>query len=110
MQTLVKHINEAVRQVKYCLQELGTQCGYLEVVEVNTSGELLAAINELVLKMPLEARFTLCQKLAKAYYTKYQTYNIFENEQAHILYHFAEPEQMVLEAIALAAWHGVHIL
>lgn len=110
MQTLVKHINEAVRQVKYCLQELGTQCGYLEVVEVNTSGELLAAINEEVLKLPLEARFTLCQKLAKAYYTKYQTYNIFENEQAYILYYFAEPEQMVLEAIALAAWHGVPIL
>ena len=30
---LVKHINEAVRQVKYCFTEFGTQCGYLEAVE-----------------------------------------------------------------------------
>lgn len=109
MQTLVKHINEAIRQTRYCLQELGTQCGYLEAVEVNVSGELLAAINELVLKMPLEARFTLCGKLAKAYYSHYQSYNIFEGEQAHILYHFSEPKQFALEVIALGAWHGVNI-
>lgn len=110
MQTLVKHINEAIRQVKYCLQELGTQCGYLEAVEVNVSGELLEVINKAVASLPLEARFTLCQKLAKAYYAHYQSYNIFTNEQAHILYHFSEPNQFVLEAIAITAWHGVHIL
>lgn len=107
---LVKHVNEAIRQVKYCLQELGTQCGYLEAVEVNVSGELLGAINKAVASLQLEARFTLCQKLAKAYYAYYQSYNIFINEQAHILYHFSEPNQFVLEAIALAAWHGVNIL
>ena len=109
MQTLVKHINEAIRQVKYCLQELGTQCGYLEVVECNVGSELLEAINEGILKLTLEQRFTLCGKLAKAYYAHYQTYNIFEGEQAHILYHFSEPKQFILEAIALAAWHGVNI-
>lgn len=109
MQTLVKHINEAIRQTRYCLQELGTQCGYLEVVECNVGSELLGAINKAVASLPLEARFTLCQKLAKAYFIEYGTYNIFESFQAHILYHFSEPNQFVLEAIALAAWHGVNI-
>ena len=109
MQTIVKHINEAIRQTRYCLQELGAQCGYLEAVACNVGSELLEAINEGILKLTLEQRFTLCQKLAKAYYTHYQTYNIFTNEQAHILYHFSEPNQFVLEAIALAAWHGVNI-
>lgn len=109
MQTLVKHINEAIRQTRYCLQELGTQCGYLEVVECNVGSELLEVINEGILKLTLEQRFTLCGKLAKAYYAHYQTYNIFECEQAHILYHFSEPKQFVLEVIALGAWHGVNI-
>lgn len=110
MQTLVKHINEAIRQTRYCLQELGTSCGYLEAVECNVGSELLEAINELVAKLPLEQRFTLCGKLAKAYYNKCQNYGTFESEQAHILYHFSEPNIFTLELIALAAWHGVNVL
>ena len=110
MQTLLlKYYAEAVRQATYIICELGTKSGYLEVVECNVSSELLAAINEEALNLPIEARFTLCNKLAKAYYNEYKTYNIFEGEQAFILYHLSKPEQMILEAIALAAWHGKNI-
>ena len=110
MQTLVKHINEAIRQTHYCLKELGTSLGYLEVVECNVGSELLAAINEAVASLPLEARFTLCQKLAKAYYNEYGEYGAYENEQSYTLYLFSEPKNFALELIALCAWHNVNVL
>ena len=59
--------------------------------------------------MPLVQRFALCGKLAKAYYSVYQSYNTFNGELEHVLFHFTEPEQMALEIIAIGAWHGVNV-
>jgi len=109
MKTLLKHYNEAVRQASYIFKELGTGLGYIEAIQCNVSSELLEAINKEVLKLPLAQRFALCGKLVKAYFSVYKTYNIFNGELEMVLYHFSAHEQMVLELIALAAWHGVNV-